>query len=125
LESHGSAGPRGDPVPERAGFRFVACVELQEALGLEAHDAQGLAELLEEAAAESVVCHTRMVLLRGALRWGQDQSDFADWARHDLGDPARAGMGAIRARLRRRLDQARGHALRVDRARRRSVVSLR
>ncbi len=66
------------PVTE-GPFRFVACVELREFVGLRAEDERQLIELIEQVPLDSIYYHTHAFFLRHKFLAGIYPNDFATW----------------------------------------------
>jgi hypothetical protein len=67
-------------------FRFVACVELHEFVGVRAEDERKLMELIEQVPLDSVYYHTHGFFLRHKFLAGIYPNDFATWAAVHLRD---------------------------------------
>jgi trehalose synthase-fused probable maltokinase len=77
------------PVPGVVGpFRFVACVELHEFVGVRAEDERRLMELIEQVPLDSIYYHTHGFFLRHKFLAGIYPNDFATWAAVHLRDQA-------------------------------------
>jgi len=78
-----AAGPAPRrPARLRAGegpFRFTACFELHEFLGVRAENERQLAELIEAVPLDSIYFHTHGFLLRHRFAAGLYPNDFATW----------------------------------------------
>jgi len=77
------------PGPPRSGegpFRFVACVELREFVGVRAEDERQLVELIEQVPLDSIYYHTHAFFLRHKFLAGIYPNDFATWAAVHLRD---------------------------------------
>ena len=61
-------------------FRFVACLELHEFLGVRAEDERRLMELIEQVPLDSIYYHTHGFFLRHKFLAGIYPNDFATWA---------------------------------------------
>ena len=75
--------PTPAPSTRRAGegpFRFVACVELREFVGVRAEDERQLVELIEQVPLDSIYYHTHGFFLRHKFLAGIYSNDFASWA---------------------------------------------
>ena len=72
------AAPVG-PRPGEGPFRFVACVELREFVGLRAEDERQLVELIEQVPLDSIYYHTHAFFLRHKFLAGIYPNDFATW----------------------------------------------
>jgi trehalose synthase-fused probable maltokinase len=76
-------------VPGTVGpFRFVACVELHEFVGVRAEDERRLMELIEQVPLDSIYYHTHGFFLRHKFLAGIYPNDFATWAAVHLRDQA-------------------------------------
>ena len=80
-----AATPAPSPAPSapRAGegpFRFVACVELREFVGVRAEDERQLVELIEQVPLDSIYYHTHAFFLRHKFLASIYSNDFATWA---------------------------------------------
>ena len=107
-------------------FVFLGCLELNELLPHEAHDARELLEQLERVPVESVFCHTSASLLHRPVLAEAYPNDFALWVGTEVRDVRLAERLAGGGRLPRGLDGAgaRGagrHHLRSPPASRRST----
>jgi trehalose synthase-fused probable maltokinase len=69
-------------------FRFVACVELHEFVGLRAEDERRLMELIEQVPLDSIYYHTHGFFLRHKFLAGIYPNDFATWAAVHVRDQA-------------------------------------
>ena len=67
-------------------FVFLGCLELNELLSQEAHDARELLEQLERVPVESIFCHTSAALLRRAVLAEAYPNDFALWVGNEVRD---------------------------------------
>jgi trehalose synthase-fused probable maltokinase len=67
-------------------FRFVACIELHEFVGVRAEDERKLMELIEQVPLDSVYYHTHGFFLRHKFLAGIYPNDFATWAAVHLRD---------------------------------------
>jgi hypothetical protein len=67
-------------------FRFMACVELHEFVGVRAEDERKLMELIEQVPLDSVYYHTHGFFLRHKFLAGIYPNDFATWAAVHLRD---------------------------------------
>jgi trehalose synthase-fused probable maltokinase len=77
------------PAPAVVGpFRFVACVELREFVGVRAEDERRLMELIEQVPLDSIYYHTHGFFLRHKFLAGIYPNDFATWAAVHLRDQA-------------------------------------
>lgn len=82
------------PAPARAfslrrtegPFRFVACVELREFVGVRAEDERQLMDLIEQVPLDSIYYHTHGFFLRHKFLAGIYPNDFATWAAVHLRD---------------------------------------
>src|SRR5262249_3534465 len=70
--------PLARPLAE-GPFRFVACVELLEFMGLRAEDERQLMELIEQVPVASIHYHTHAFFLRHKFLAGIYPNDFASW----------------------------------------------
>ena len=80
-----AAAPAARPAPARLGpgagpFRFVACLELREFVGVRAENERQLAELIDQVPVDSIYFHTHGFLLRHKFAAGIYPNDFATWA---------------------------------------------
>lgn len=103
-------------------FIFYGCVEVQELLGYEAHDARELVEQLQKVPEESIFSHTSGFLLHRAVLPEAYPNDFALWAATELRDrrlterlamvdPFRSGsMEAVRGELIATIEEHLRHA---------------
>lgn len=82
--------PAPPPPPPRVDgpFRFVACVELHEFVGVRAEDERQLMELIEQVPLDSIYYHTHGFFLRHKFLAGIYPNDFATWAAVHLRDQA-------------------------------------
>jgi trehalose synthase-fused probable maltokinase len=87
-----AATPKPAPAPPpprpEGPFRFVACVELREFVGLRAEDERRLMELIEQVPLDSIYYHTHGFFLRHKFLAGIYPNDFATWAAVHLRDQA-------------------------------------
>jgi maltose alpha-D-glucosyltransferase/alpha-amylase len=67
-------------------FRFVACLELREFVGVRAVNERQLAERIEEVPLDSIYYHTHAFFLRHRFLAGTYPNDFATWAAVQVGD---------------------------------------
>jgi len=67
-------------------FRFVACVELREFVGVRAEDERQLMDLIEQVPLDSIYYHTHGFFLRHKFLAGIYPNDFATWAAVHLRD---------------------------------------
>jgi trehalose synthase-fused probable maltokinase len=65
--------------PTEGPFRFVACVELREFMGVRAEDERQLMELIEQVPLDSIYYHTHAFFLRHKFLAGIYPNDFATW----------------------------------------------
>jgi trehalose synthase-fused probable maltokinase len=78
-----AAAPRTE-----GSFRFIACVELHEFVGLRAEDERRLMELIEQVPLDSIYYHTHGFFLRHKFLAGIYPNDFATWAAVHVRDQA-------------------------------------
>jgi len=83
--------PGGRTVPARQRiatepFRFGACLELVEFVGVRAENERQLMELLEEVPLDSIYYHTHSFFLRHKFLAGTYPNDFANWAAGQVRD---------------------------------------
>jgi trehalose synthase-fused probable maltokinase len=90
LQRAGTPTPTPATAPTRihGPFRFVACVELHEFLGVRAEDERQLMELIEQVPLDSIYYHTHGFFLRHKFLAGIYPNDFATWAAVHLRDQA-------------------------------------
>jgi trehalose synthase-fused probable maltokinase len=86
-----AAGPAARPRPARlrpgeGPFRFVACLELREFVGVRAENERQLADLIEVVPLDSIYFHTHGFLLRHRFAAGLYPNDFATWVAVHLRD---------------------------------------
>lgn len=75
------ARPRSPRLRPGAGpFRFTACLELREFLGVRAENERQLLELIDQVPLDSIYFHTHGFLLRHKFATGLYPNDFATWA---------------------------------------------
>jgi hypothetical protein len=67
-------------------FVFLGCLELNELLPHEAHDARELLDQLERVPVESIFCHTSASLLHRPVLPEAYPNDFALWVGAEVGD---------------------------------------
>lgn len=67
-------------------FVFLGCLELNELLAQEAHDARELLEQLEKVPVESIFCHTSAALLHRAVLAEAYPNDFSLWVGTEVRD---------------------------------------
>jgi len=81
--------PRAWPYRLRLGegpFRFVACLELREFVGVRAENERQLAERMEEVPLDSIYYHTHAFFLRHRFLAGAYPNDFATWVATQVRD---------------------------------------
>jgi trehalose synthase-fused probable maltokinase len=87
-----AAAPAPAPAVPVAGavgpFRFVACLELHEFVGVRAEDERRLMELIEQVPLDSIYYHTHGFFLRHKFLAGIYPNDFATWVAVHLRDQA-------------------------------------
>jgi trehalose synthase-fused probable maltokinase len=86
-----AAAPTPAPTPlarpaTEGPFRFVACVELREFVGLRAEDERQLMELIEQVPLDSIYYHTHAFFLRHKFLAGIYPNDFATWVAGQVRD---------------------------------------
>lgn len=86
-----AAAPAPRPAPPRlrlgeGPFRFVACLELREFVGVRAENERHLAELIDQVPLDSIYFHTHGFLLRHKFAAGIYPNDFATWVAVQLRD---------------------------------------
>jgi trehalose synthase-fused probable maltokinase len=89
LRQIAASEPKAPPPALRTGqgaFRFVACLELREFLGVRAENERQLADLIEEVSADSIYYHTHSFFLRHKFVAGAYPNDFANWAATQVRD---------------------------------------
>jgi maltose alpha-D-glucosyltransferase/alpha-amylase len=67
-------------------FRFVACLELREFVGVRAENERQLAERMDEVPLDSIYYHTHAFFLRHRFLAGAYPNDFATWVAGQVGD---------------------------------------
>ena len=83
-----TARPRVPRLRPGAGpFRFTACLELREFLGVRAENERQLVELIDQVPVDSIYFHTHGFLLRHKFAAGLYPNDFATWAAVHARDP--------------------------------------
>jgi maltose alpha-D-glucosyltransferase/alpha-amylase len=80
--------PAGRLRPGEGPFRFVACLELREFVGVRAENERQLAQLIEEVPLDSIYYHTHGFFLRHKFVAGPYPNDFATWAALEVRDRA-------------------------------------
>ena len=73
-------------MPAAEPFVFQGCVQSCELLSHEAHDARELLEQIKHVPAESIFCHTSVLLVHRSPQPDAYPNDFAGWADSELRD---------------------------------------